>query len=113
MTSIYNYLLHDTIPEDDVEADRIARKVKSYTLIERTLYKRGSHGVLMRCISQTDGIKLLTEIHEGVMRTSLATLFHIVLSIQQVLQNNMSLLKELKNKRSFWVKLVQRSLTNR
>lgn len=66
MTSIYNYLQHDIIPEDDVEADCIARKAKSYTLIERTLYKRGSHGVLMRCISQPDGIKLLTKIHEGV-----------------------------------------------
>ena len=45
MTSIYNYLQRDIIPEDDVEADRIARKAKSYTLIESTLYKRGSHGV--------------------------------------------------------------------
>lgn len=66
ITSIYNYIQHDTIPEDNVETDRIARKAKSYTLNESTLYKRGSHGVLMRCISQTDVIKLLTDIHEGV-----------------------------------------------
>lgn len=66
MTSIYNYLQHGIIPDDDVEANRIAQKAKSYTLIESTLHKRGSQGVLMRCISQTNDIKLLSDIHRGV-----------------------------------------------
>ena len=66
MTSIYNNFQHGTLPEDDVEAYRTSRKAKSYTLIECTLYKREAHGVSMRCISQADGIKLLSDIHEGV-----------------------------------------------
>ena len=63
---VTNYLQHGIIPKDGVEANGIARKAKSYTLNESTLNKRGSHGVLMRCISQTDGIKLLSDIHGGV-----------------------------------------------
>ena len=37
MTSIYNYLQHDLIPEDDVEADRIARK-PDHTLLLKVPY---------------------------------------------------------------------------
>ena len=66
MTAIYNYLQHGIISKDDVEANHIARKAKSYTLIESTLYKQESHVVLMICISQTNGIKFLFDIHGGV-----------------------------------------------
>jgi hypothetical protein len=36
-----------------------------YTLVEGDLYQRGTNGVLMRCITQEEGCKLLAEVHGG------------------------------------------------
>ena len=39
MNPIYEYLQKGSVPEDDLEADRISRKAKMYTLVEGVLYK--------------------------------------------------------------------------
>jgi hypothetical protein len=46
-------------------ADRIARLAKRYTLIEGDLYRCGTNGVLMWCITQEEGCELLAEVHGG------------------------------------------------
>ena len=40
-----------------------------YTLVQGVLYKRGTQGVLMRCIPQNEGLKLLHDIHWGICGT--------------------------------------------
>jgi hypothetical protein len=38
---------------------------KRYTLVEGDLYRRGTNGVLMRCITREEGCELLAEVHGG------------------------------------------------
>ena len=59
-------LLDEKIPEDKAEAERIARRSSSYTLINNELYKHAASGVLLKCLSTSSGQSLLKEIHAGV-----------------------------------------------
>ena len=43
MALIYEYLQKGSMPEDYLEADRLARKAKIYTLVEGVLYKNSGH----------------------------------------------------------------------
>ena len=49
-TLYIDYLLHDTLPADKTEARRLARRAKSFVLVEGQLYKRGHTGILQLCI---------------------------------------------------------------
>lgn len=69
MDPIYKYLQTGSVPDDDLEADHLSRKPKMYILVEGVLYKRGTQGVLMRCIPQREGLNLLHNIHGGIYRT--------------------------------------------
>src|SRR5438128_7677912 len=63
-TPYLNYLLRDELPEDRAEAERIARCSRRYVVVGgEELYRRGTSGILMRCISKENGRKLLKEIH--------------------------------------------------
>ena len=63
-TPYLNYLLRDELPEDRAEAERITRRNRRYVVVGgEELYHRGASGILMRCISEEDGRKLLKEIH--------------------------------------------------
>jgi hypothetical protein len=52
-------------PSDQTEARRIARRAKSFVLIDGELYKREASGILMRCILRDQGREVLQEIHVG------------------------------------------------
>ena len=66
-TPYLNYLLHDELPEDQAEAESIARRSRRYVVVGgEELYHRSASGMAMRCISEHDGRKLLKEIHLGV-----------------------------------------------
>ena len=55
-TPYLNYLLHDELPEDLAEAERIARRSRRYVVVGgEELYHKGTSGILMRCISEEDG----------------------------------------------------------
>src|SRR5437868_10245883 len=55
-TPYLNYLLHDELPEDRAEAERIARRSWRYVVVGgEELYRRGTSGILMRCISKESG----------------------------------------------------------
>ena len=45
-TLYLNYLLHDTLPMDKTEARRLARRAKSFVLVDGELYKRSHTGIL-------------------------------------------------------------------
>ena len=45
-TLYLNYLLHDILPADKTEAQRLARRAKSFVLVEGELYKQSHTGIL-------------------------------------------------------------------
>ena len=47
------------------EAQRISRRSKEFTVINRQLYKRSITQMLQKCIDEEDGKALLLDIHEG------------------------------------------------
>ena len=54
------------LPSDRVQARCVARRAKSFVVIDRELYKRSPSGVLQRCIPIPEGRELLRDIHAGV-----------------------------------------------
>jgi hypothetical protein len=70
------------LPSDRTEARRIARKAKSFTIVDGELYKRAASGVLQRCIPIPEGRELIRDIHIGVCgqhaapRTLVGNAFH-------------------------------------
>ncbi|KAK1643510.1 hypothetical protein QYE76_061315 [Lolium multiflorum] len=59
------YLTKQELPADSVEAKRIVRRSKAFTIVNGELYKRSISGIFQRCIAIDDGRALLREIHEG------------------------------------------------
>jgi ribonuclease HI len=61
------YLRQGELPLDQAEAQRVARRAKSFVLLgdEKELYHRSPSGILQRCISIAEGQELLQEIHSG------------------------------------------------
>jgi hypothetical protein len=59
ITEIRTYLKDNILPNNMTSADQIAHSAKRYTLVEGELYRRGTDGVLMRCITREEGCKLL------------------------------------------------------
>jgi hypothetical protein len=59
-------LVHDVLPTDRTEARCLARRVKSFVLLDQELYKRSPTGILQRCIPTVLGKKLLQDIHGGI-----------------------------------------------
>ena len=45
-TLYLDYLLYDTLPMDKMEARRLARRAKSFVLVEGELYKQSHIGIL-------------------------------------------------------------------
>jgi ribonuclease HI len=66
-TPYLQYLHRGELPLDRVEAQRLARRAKSFVLLGagKELYHRSPSGILQRCISITEGQELLQEIHSG------------------------------------------------
>jgi hypothetical protein len=65
ITEFQTYLRDNILPNDMAFADQIAHLSKRYTLVEGDIYRRGTNGVLMRCITREEGCELLTEVHGG------------------------------------------------
>ena len=61
-----DYLLRDTLPTDKTEARWLARRAKSFVLVEGELYKRSHTGILQLCIPIEQGKLLLSDVHGGV-----------------------------------------------
>jgi hypothetical protein len=65
ITEIRDYLKDNILPNEHVSAERIIHVAKRYTLVEGDLYRHGTNGVLMRCITREDGCELLIGILGG------------------------------------------------
>ncbi|KAK1631189.1 hypothetical protein QYE76_005504 [Lolium multiflorum] len=66
MQAYISYILRKTIPDDPVEARRIIRRSKAFTVVKGELYKRSISGVLQRCVTPEEGRIILKDVHEGI-----------------------------------------------
>jgi hypothetical protein len=62
---IIRYIINEEEPDDKAATECIARQSAHYTIIGGLLYRRGTGGVLMKCIHAATGKQLLDEIHAG------------------------------------------------
>ena len=53
---------------DKTEAQRLARRAKSFVVIEGELYRRSHTGILQRCIPIEQVKQLLSDIHGVVLK---------------------------------------------
>jgi len=58
-------LINGTLPLDQAKARCVARRAKTFFLLDGEMYKRSPSGILMRCIPRQQGIKLVEDIHSG------------------------------------------------
>jgi hypothetical protein len=66
MNPVMMFLENQSPLDDNAEVERITRKAKMYHLIDRVLYRQGTNGMMMWCISREEGIQLLQDIHSGL-----------------------------------------------
>jgi hypothetical protein len=69
MSSIKMFLDNQSPSDDNAEVECIMHKSKMYHLIHGILYRRGTNGMMMKCISREEVIQLLQDIHSGVCRS--------------------------------------------
>src|SRR3954467_5521032 len=63
---IVRFLQTGELPEEQEEAERVARQSSMYQFVDSALHRRGRNGVKLKCIHREDGQKLLAEIHGGI-----------------------------------------------
>jgi len=65
-TPFIKYILDGSGFQDKTENERLIRRSKNYILVDgKLMRKNASSEVLLKCISQDDGVKLLEDIHAG------------------------------------------------
>ena len=60
------FLQKGELPEEQEEAERVARRSALYQFVDNSLYRRRPNGVKLKCISREEGLELLAEIHGGI-----------------------------------------------
>ena len=63
---VVQYLQTGELPDEQEEAERVARQSSMYQFVDNVLYRKRPNGVKLKCICREDGQTLLAEIHEGV-----------------------------------------------
>ena len=58
-------MIRAVLPSNCAHAQRLARRAKSFILIDHELYKRSPLGILQRCIPIPEGKELIRDIHAG------------------------------------------------
>jgi hypothetical protein len=60
------YLLNKDLPDNQVEAQGIARRSKAFRVVKGELYKRSITGILQLCVTPMEGQAIIKDIHEGI-----------------------------------------------
>ena len=68
MTPIFEYLQRNSLPEDREEARKIKMRAARFCVIQGRLYKRSLYGPYLKCLTESQGIKVIKELHEGDAR---------------------------------------------
>ena len=66
MKPIVQYLEHDTLPEDKLQARKLRVKAAHYSIHNGELYRRSLSHPWSKCVSPEEGDYVLREIHEGI-----------------------------------------------
>ena len=67
--SITEYLRTGTLPGDPKQAHKVRVQAARFTIIGGHLYKRSFTGPYLRCLSHSEALYVLAELHEGVCGT--------------------------------------------
>ena len=60
------YLTSTKVPADKTETEHLIHRSKHYKLVDDNLMRKSAkEGILQKCITQEEGVKLLLEIHSG------------------------------------------------
>jgi hypothetical protein len=65
-TEIISFLEDNCLSDDEVYNKRMEARTRPYVIIEGELYKHGVCSPLLKCLSRTEGIELMKEIHAGL-----------------------------------------------
>jgi hypothetical protein len=65
-TEIISFLQGNCLSDDEVYNKRMEARTRPYVVIEGELYKHGVCSPLLKCLSRTEGIELMKEIHAGL-----------------------------------------------
>jgi ribonuclease HI len=65
-TEIISFLLGNCLSNDKAYNKRMEARTRPYVIIEGELYKHGVCSPLLKCLSRTEGIELMKEIHAGL-----------------------------------------------
>jgi hypothetical protein len=65
-TEIISFLQGNCLSDDEVYNKRMEARTRPYIIIEGELYKHGVCSPLLKCLSRTEGIELMKEIHAGL-----------------------------------------------
>ena len=68
MKPIIQYLLHGTLPEDKLQAQKLRVKAAYYSMHNGELYRRSLSHPWSKCVSPEEGSYVLREIHERICR---------------------------------------------
>ena len=61
------------LPEEQEEAEKVARRSAMYQFVDDILYRKRPNGVKLKCIPREEGLELLAEIHGGVCRSHIGS----------------------------------------
>jgi hypothetical protein len=65
-TEIISFLQGNCLSSDEVYNKRMEARTRPYMVIEGELYKHGVCSPLLKCLSRTEGMELMKEIHAGL-----------------------------------------------
>jgi ribonuclease HI len=65
-TEIISFLQDNFLSDDEVYNKRMEARTRPYVMIKGELYKHGVCSPLLKCLSRTEGIELMKEIHAGL-----------------------------------------------
>ena len=60
------FLQTGELPEEQEEAEKVARRSAMCQFIDDVLYRKRPNGVKLKCIPREEGLELLAEIHGGI-----------------------------------------------
>ncbi|XP_050207654.1 uncharacterized protein LOC126657075 [Mercurialis annua] len=66
MQRLLAYLTEGILPEQTAEAAKVVRQSASYSVLEGVLYRASATHPWSRCLTKTEGLYVLQEIHEGI-----------------------------------------------
>jgi hypothetical protein len=65
-TEIISFLQGNCLSSDEAYNKRMEARTRPYVIIEGDMYKHGVCSPLLKCLSRTEGIELMKEIHPGL-----------------------------------------------